>query len=206
MAPDGTLTFLSRGVRGIRGVAPGAARSVTVRSDSLSTLIPQGHRVLVWVTAGDSSFYRPYAASAGGILEAGEASTVTLPLRQAVAGGGRCATLTRGTKKKDRLEGSDGGDTIRARRGNDRVRALGGDDCVKGNAGRDRLKGNDGDDTVSGGPGNDRLSGGDGRDRLKARGGGRDVVRCGPGKDRAVVDARDRVRGCEKVRRGGGGK
>jgi hypothetical protein len=43
--------------------------------------------------------------------------------------------------------------------------------------------------------------GGGGRDRVKARGGGRNVVRCGKGRDKAVVDRRDRVRGCEKVRR-----
>jgi len=201
MAPDGTLTFLSRGVRGIRGATAGSERSVTVRSDSMSSLIPEGHRVLVWVTAGDSSFYKPYPESAGGILEAGDASTVTLPLRDAVGGGGRCAVLIKGTRKKDKLEGTDGGDKIKAGRGNDRVKARSGDDCVKGNGGRDRLKGNDGDDAVSGGRGDDRLSGGDGRDKLRARGGGRDVVRCGKGRDKAVVDARDRVRGCEKVRR-----
>lgn len=204
MAPDGTLTLLSRGVRGIRGAAPGVARTVSVRSDALSSLIPTDHRVLIWVTAGDSTFYKPYPLSAGGVLEAGEASTVTLPLRNALPRGARCATLTKGTSKKDRLEGTQGGDRITARGGNDRVKALGGEDCVRGNGGRDRLKGNDGDDTLSGGPGSDRLSGGDGRDRLKARAGGRDVVNCGPGRDKAVVDARDRVRGCEKVRRRGG--
>lgn len=200
MAADGSLTFLSRGVRGLRGATPGAQQTVIVRPDSLSSLIPAGHRVVVTVTAGDTSFYKPYPGSAGGVLEAGESSTVTLPLRDAVGAGGRCALLTKGTKKKDKLDGSPGGDELKGRGGNDRLRGLGGDDCIKGNGGRDRLKGNDGDDTLSGGPGNDRLGGGDGRDKLKARG-GRDIVRCGPGKDTAVVDARDRVRGCEKVRR-----
>jgi predicted acyl esterase len=202
MAPDGTLTLLNRGVRGIRGAAIGVGDTVTVRSESLSALIPAGHRALIWVTAGDSTFYKPYPLSAGGVLEAGEASTVTLPLRTALAGGGgRCAALTRGTKENDKLEGTAGGDRIRAGRGNDRVRGLDGDDCVKGGGGDDRLKGNRGDDVVSGGSGGDRLGGGAGRDKLRARGGGRDIVRCGKGKDKAVVDPRDDVRGCEKVRR-----
>jgi Ca2+-binding RTX toxin-like protein len=192
-------------VQGLRGATPGAQDTVTVRSEALSALIPTGHRVLVWVTSGDSTFYKPYPLSAGGILEAGEASTVTLPLRAAVPGtGGRCATVTRGTKKNDKLEGTAGGDRIRAGRGNDRVRGLDSDDCLKGGGGRDRLKGGGGDDVVAGGSGGDHLGGGNGSDRLKARGGGRDVVRCGKGRDKAVVGRRDRVRGCEKVRRRGG--
>jgi len=204
MAPDGTLTFLSRGVRGIRGAAVGVQQTVTVRSDALSSLIPEGHRVLVWATAGDTSFYKPYPSSAGGVLEAGDASSVTLPLRDALIGGGKCAAVTRGTSKNDKLVGTAGGDEIKAGRGNDRARGLDGDDCVKGGPGRDSLKGNDDDDTIAAGPGHDRLSGGDGGDKLKARAGGRDVVRCGKGKDTALVDRRDRVRGCEKVRRRGG--
>jgi hypothetical protein len=202
IAPDGSLTLLSRGVRGIRGASPGTPGTFGVRTDALSALIPAGDRVLIWVTAGDSSFYKPYPASLGGILAAGDDSTVTLPLREAqIGGGGRCANVTAGTKHRDDLQGTPGGDRIRARRGNDRARGLDGDDCINGGPGRDRLKGNDGDDQVSGGPGGDRLSGGDGRDRLKARAGGRDRVRCGKGRDTAIVDARDRVRGCERVRR-----
>jgi Ca2+-binding RTX toxin-like protein len=193
--------MLSRGVRGLRGAPTGTATAATVRADATSALIPGGHRVLVWVTAGDSTFYKPYPGSAGGVLAAGEASTVTLPFREGGPGGGPCATETLGTRKRDKIDGTPGGELIRARRGNDRVRAREGDDCVKGNGGRDRLKGNAGADVVTGGTGNDRLSGGTGDDKLKARRGGRDVVRCGKGKDKAAVDRRDTVRGCEKVRR-----
>jgi predicted acyl esterase len=202
MAPDGTLTLLNRGVQGLRGVPIGVERSVTVRSDALSSLIPAGHRVLIWVSAGDASFYKLYPGSLGGVLQAGESSTATLPLRQAqIGGGGRCANEIGGTKHRDDLDGTPAGDRIRARRGNDRVSGLDGDDCIKGGPGRDRLKGNDDDDQISAGPGGDHLSGGDGRDRLKARAGGRDVLRCGKGRDTAIVDARDRVRGCERVHR-----
>jgi hypothetical protein len=96
----------------------------------------------------------------------------------------RCSNAIDGTAKKDRLKGTEGGDKIRGRRGRDRIRGKGGDDCVIGARGRDRLFGNAGDDT---------LRGGRGRDRLK----------CGPGKDKAIADRRDRVRGCEKVKRPG---
>jgi hypothetical protein len=49
------------------------------------------------------------------------------------------------------------------------------------------------------GKGRDVFAGGAGRDRLRADGGNRDLVRCGKGRDRAVVDRRDVTRGCERV-------
>jgi hypothetical protein len=119
---------------------------------------------------------------------------------------GPCANAIRGSTKKDNLRGTDGGETIKGRRGNDRIKGFGGDDCLKGNGGRDRVKGGGDDDKIVGGKGRDKLKGGPGKDKLKARGGGRDLVRCGKGKDKAVVDRRDKVRGCEKVRRGGKGR
>ena len=61
------------------------------------------------------------------------------------------------------------------------------------------------------GPGSDRLTGGKGRDimlgaggtdMIKARDGQRDVIKCGPGKDKVVADRSDRVaKDCEQVRR-----
>jgi hypothetical protein len=48
----------------------------------------------------------------------------------------------------------------------------------------------------------DRIAGGSGRDRIRALDRKRDFVNCGRGKDRAVVDRADRVKGCEKVKRG----
>jgi RTX calcium-binding nonapeptide repeat (4 copies) len=114
---------------------------------------------------------------------------------------GACAQKLRGSGKRDKLFGSIAGDDIRARGGNDRVDARAGDDCVNGGKGRDRVKGGDGDDKLIGKGQRDRLKGGDGSDVIKARGGGRDKVNCGKGKDRAVVDRKDRVsKSCEKVR------
>jgi hypothetical protein len=47
------------------------------------------------------------------------------------------------------------------------------------------------------------MEGDEGNDTLNARDGARDRVDCGPGRrDVAVVDRRDRVKGCETVRRG----
>lgn len=74
------------------------------------------------------------------------------------------------------------------------------DDVIFGRGGADRIFGKGGNDRLSGGPGRDRIYGGPGRDLILARGGGADLVDCGPGKDVARVDARDRVRHCEMVR------
>ncbi len=62
------------------------------------------------------------------------------------------------------------------------------------------ITGTDGPDTLRGTAAGERLEGGAGADRIDG-GGGRDVVRCGPGRDTARVDRRDRVVGCERVRR-----
>jgi hypothetical protein len=134
--------------------------------------------------------------------------------RRATAGdgaGGRCANLIKGSRKRDRLRGTKGADRLRGRAGGDRLNGGKGDDCVQGGRGKDRVKGGAGKDRVGGGKGRDRLKGGGGKDRLragggndrvKAKGGGRDKVRCGAGKhDRATVDRKDKVRGCETVRR-----
>ena len=97
-----------------------------------------------------------------------------------------------GTARADRLVGTNGPDVISGLAGNDRL---------FGRRGNDRLLGGVGNDLLDGGPGLDRLFGGPGRDTLQARDGQRDLVDCGPGKDVAVVDRRDVVRGCETVRR-----
>ena len=89
----------------------------------------------------------------------------------------------------DRLFGLGGDDLLRGRAGNDRLH---------GGRGRDRIFGDTGADLVIGGPGRDRIVGGRGADRIRARDGQLDVINCGPGRDRALVDRRDRLsRNCE---------
>jgi Ca2+-binding RTX toxin-like protein len=101
--------------------------------------------------------------------------------------GGLCT----GTKKADRLIGTEGDDEINGR---------GGGDVIIG----DPVDG-EGDDTLNGGGGNDLLSdpfdgidvdtmfGGKGNDVINVRErlsgvGGADVIDCGPGEDTVVVD------------------
>jgi hypothetical protein len=74
-------------------------------------------------------------------------------------------------------------------------------DVLRGTGLRDLVYGLAGDDTLEGRGGDDALFGGPGADRLLARDGRRDTVDCGPGQDLAVVDRRDVVRGCERIRR-----
>jgi len=122
----------------------------------------------------------------------------------------RCANLVRGTRAGDTLRGTPGGDRLLGRGGRDRLFGLGDRDCLDGGQRADRLIGGRGADTLTGRGGSDRLNGGSGRDvlrggvgrdRLGARGNARDVVDCGRGRDVAVVDAADRVRRCERVKR-----
>ena len=109
-------------------------------------------------------------------------------------GGTSCNTIL-GTPGKDRLHGTGGEDCIYGRRGADqpcrraRGRTLSGAMAVATSG--------------SAAPGPTRLLGGIDRDLIRARDGERDVVDCGRGRhDRAIVDAADRVRGCEKAKRG----
>jgi hypothetical protein len=79
-APDGKLTLLQRGVTGVRGATPGQQRTVTVTASDFSEVVRPGHSLVAWVTAGDATFYKAYAGSAGGVLAAGQGSTLELPI------------------------------------------------------------------------------------------------------------------------------
>jgi Ca2+-binding RTX toxin-like protein len=92
--------------------------------------------------------------------------------------------------------------------GDDLVLAKNGHDCAVGGPGDDRIDGGGGMDRLTGGPGRDVLvdredgnafDAGPGRDSVYARNGARELVQCGPGKDRAQIDRNDRARGCELV-------
>ncbi|MEX2103579.1 MAG: Ig-like domain-containing protein, partial [Gaiellaceae bacterium] len=124
---------------------------------------------------------------------------------------GNCANLQTGTAGPDLLIGTVAGDRLRGLGGNDRLDGAAGNDCLEGGRGNDRLTGGAGNDRLVGGGGRDVLTGGPGRntylagagnDTVRARNGRRERVNCGKGRrDRAVVDRRDRVRGCERVTR-----
>jgi Ca2+-binding RTX toxin-like protein len=115
--------------------------------------------------------------------------------------------ILRGLQRDDCLFGGVGSDRMAGGRGDDRLL---GDDSTRGVGGNDRLSGDAGDDLLVGGPGKDRLSagrghnrllGGLGNDRLNAVNGTVDRINCGPGVDVLRADRKDRVRGCEHVRR-----
>jgi Right handed beta helix region/RTX calcium-binding nonapeptide repeat (4 copies) len=102
---------------------------------------------------------------------------------------GKCSNAIPATAGDDVLEGTAGSDLIRALRGDDEVRGKAGDDCLLGSLGAD---------LIVGGAGTDDLAGGGGPDRVRAADGVAEKVRCGSGRDRAVVDEADRVSGCER--------
>lgn len=136
---------------------------------------------------------------------------VPLPGRCAnVQAGGAGDDLLQGGAAGDRLTGLGGSDALLGAAGADCLRGGPGDDFLSGGAGNDNLRGDAGSDILSGGPGADVIStgsgtnlvnGGTGADRIAAANRVRETIRCGAGRDRATVDRRDRVKGCERVRR-----
>jgi Ca2+-binding RTX toxin-like protein len=90
-------------------------------------------------------------------------------------------------------------------RGADRMTGNARDDFLRSDEGRDRLSGRAGDDELFGGSGHDFAYGGGGDDLLWVHDRDRDqVIDCGPGNDRAVIDRQldpEPLR-CEHVRFG----
>ena len=79
---------------------------------------------------------------------------------------------------------------------------------LNGGGGADQMIGHAGVDKMRGGPGGDKLNPGLGRDVAKGEAGPdviraadrkRDRVLCGPGRDKAFVDSKDRVVDCERI-------
>ena len=113
---------------------------------------------------------------------ANNAGALTLRVGQAAVAGGLTPAAATTT-----------GRTLRGRAGADVLRGTAGPDVISGRGGNDRLYG---------GKGRDRLDGGAGNDSIYARDGVRDVIRCGPGRDRVSADRTDSVaRDCEVVTR-----
>jgi hypothetical protein len=106
-----------------------------------------------------------------------------------------------GLAGNDRIRGRGGHDVIRGGRGRDRLHGGKGNDRLYGNAGRDLVRGQSGRDRLVGARGRDSLHGDRGNDSISSRDGlGGDRVFGGKGRDRANVDARDRVRSVELIR------
>jgi hypothetical protein len=109
--------------------------------------------------------------------------------------------VTRSPKrpKGRRIVGTAGGDYLPGSGGDDVILGRGGNDTLRGGAGNDRLDGGPGNDVIDGGPGADTILGGPGSDTILAADGTKDVIDCGTGNDKAVVDAIDVAKGCESV-------
>jgi N-acetylglucosamine-6-sulfatase len=109
--------------------------------------------------------------------------------------------LVVGTSGPDDLIGTRWYDLVCGGQGDDRISAGRGDDEAEGGTGSDSIAGGKGGDALNGGREPDDLRAGPGHDRVQAAGNGRDTVACGLGVDVAIVDARDKVTSCERVRR-----
>lgn len=96
-----------------------------------------------------------------------------------------------GTSGNDTIHGTDRADTINGFRGDDKLYGHAGADTIDGGGGADTVVGGDGPDDVKGGAGVDEIFGLNGNDILRARDDFADKVYCGPGNDRAYVDALD---------------
>jgi hypothetical protein len=154
------------------------------------------------------------AATADGTTATASSPAVTIAAYNLIYG-------SKSLRVEDDVFGSSGNDKIMLQAGRDVGRGMAGDDLLYGDRGNDTLYGWIGRDMLSGGVGNDRLLGGSGNDRLlggagtdslggvggtdtivaRDLAGTIDVVDCGPGRDTALVNRRDRVRGCEVVKR-----
>jgi Ca2+-binding RTX toxin-like protein len=113
----------------------------------------------------------------------------------------------------------DGGDsTVTGGAGNDKLKGHDHVETIDGGPGNDRVEGGYNNDLLTGGPGKDTIFGDSttdtcnflsckipfGNDVINARDGEQDTIDCGPGEDRATVDAIDVVANCEQVNGGGG--
>jgi Tol biopolymer transport system component len=121
--------------------------------------------------------------------------------------GGGGADKLLGGSGRDRIEGGSGDDSLHGGEGSDWIEGGAGDDVIGHGTnvfhdgyGDDVVYAGAGDDVVKDRHGRDRLYGGPGNDTFHAKDRHSDRIVCGPGRDVAFVDRRDRVhRSCERV-------
>jgi len=165
----------------------------------------------------------PVPRTVPGVESFGAARTTTLQVSADIAEDGTFvgtsgADTVSGTEADESFKGYAGGDTIGGGPGRDTIDAGDGADTVRGGAGADTLNGGHGRDTIgggagadiiNGGAGDDVIQGGAGRDTVSAgpgddivrvwADGSPDVVDCGGGEDKAVIDSTDEATRCETV-------
>ena len=106
--------------------------------------------------------------------------------------------LTRGTRGRDVIVGSDAEEEIKAGKGRDLVCADKGDDVIVTGGGKDKVDASGGADVVRSGGGGDKVKAGGGADKV-ALSGGRDNAKGGGGSDRIKG-----ARGADTLRGNGG--
>lgn len=141
------------------------------------------------VLADDSEPYRAFLIASGGR----GADRITVDTSGGPLFGG---IFTEGGPGKDVLEASGAAETRRHGR-----RAGHPFDLLSGGPGRDLLIGGPGNDDLGGGKGRDTIFAGAGSDLVNGYDGGVDRILCARGNDRVLTDGKDRLRGCERVRR-----
>jgi Ca2+-binding RTX toxin-like protein len=114
----------------------------------------------------------------------------------ALAGGVALAATIDGTNGNDRLIGTDRADQIDGRGGQDVIRGHEGADTLDGGAGADDIWAGAEDEFAQ-----DSVTGGGGDDVIRAfnKPASKDIIDCGSGFDRAVVDSKDVLSGCNRV-------
>ncbi len=81
ITPDGRRTFLTRGIAGLRGNAPGERRAFRIALTPAAVKLGKGTRLELWVTAGDPTFYKPWLGDTGGLLAVGREARLSVPWR-----------------------------------------------------------------------------------------------------------------------------
>ena len=195
-------------------VAPASSSSGT--GSSLGEVV--GPATVSSGTTGTSGTTPRPGACANPLATGGLTRLIGTAAGDLIVGGAKADTIDGGSGDdclegrggKDRLHGGAGADRLSGGAGTDALFGDAGPDKIAGGSGNDKLTGGAGNDTLAGAAGNDVLTGGSGRNKYSA-GGGKDVIAaangvvetvdCGAGRDRATVDKKDRVVGCERVRR-----
>ncbi|HEY6961796.1 MAG TPA: hypothetical protein VI408_07915 [Gaiellaceae bacterium] len=143
--------------------------------------------------------YAPTAADAGSTLRVAVTARNAVGVGTAVSQPTDAVAFARPPVRGRRIIGSTRSDYLPGGGGNDVIVGRAGNDTILGGAGNDRLFGGRGNDVIDGGSGSDRIYGGPGSDTIRAVDNHKDIVVCGPGRDRAFVDRVDVVSGCEAV-------
>jgi Ca2+-binding RTX toxin-like protein len=177
-SPDGARFYYGNGEAVHVATAYAGESTKLVPADRFA-LSPDGARLALIAMPDDSDCFEEQSA----FFELASRTSVS-PESCWIGGSAYDDELIGRAAAPDEIDGFDG---------RDRLYGRGGADLIKGWEGADRLYGGAGRDYVRAGPGNDRAFTADGE---------HDVLDCGPGRDRAVVDALDSVaRNCERFER-----